>query len=329
MKNVLLIAGLRERYYFEPFVNACKGKRVNLYICDPSRFPNEATLCVTQDRMGRISGFIEVVQLLNNMFAETRINLSEIDTAWHLRESRPLGGTSLDLETRFAANETRQAFRAIFSLLECRWVNSSDAIDRVNSNKLYQQAVAARCGLSIPTTIISNDPAGILEFASPTQGLLAKTMGYIRLDDAGLCSIYSERFSCEELAGSSDAIRACPIYGQTYIEKRYEHRVMVIGKHVLSCQINSQASEATKTDWRHYDFENVEHKQVDLPSATRTKLLRFMEGVDLRYGAIDLIETPDGEFVFLEVNPSGQWGWIADLGGLPIPEAVADMLETM
>ena len=54
-----------------------------------------------------------------------------------------------------------------------------------------------------------------------------------------------------------------------------------------------------------------------------------MEGVDLRYGAIDLIETPDGEFVFLEVNPSGQWGWIADLGGLPIPEAVADMLETM
>lgn len=54
----------------------------------------------------------------------------------------------------------------------------------------------------------------------------------------------------------------------------------------------------------------------------------LLVGFDERISAIDLIETPQGEFVFLEVNPSGQWGWIADLAGLPIPEAVADMLES-
>jgi len=53
----------------------------------------------------------------------------------------------------------------------------------------------------------------------------------------------------------------------------------------------------------------------------------LLVGFDERISAIDLIETPQGEFVFLEVNPSGQWGWIADLAGLPIPEAVADMLK--
>lgn len=58
-------------------------------------------------------------------------------------------------------------------------------------------------------------------------------------------------------------------------------------------------------------------------------LLRFMSSIDLRYGAIDLIETPNGEFVFLEVNPSGQWGWITTLAHLPVAEAVAKMLISL
>lgn len=41
---------------------------------------------------------------------------------------------------------------------------------------------------------------------------------------------------------------------------------------------------------------------------------------------LDLVLTPDGRYVFLEVNPSGQYGWIQDLVGLPIDEAVADLL---
>jgi glutathione synthase/RimK-type ligase-like ATP-grasp enzyme len=104
---------------------------------------------------------------------------------------------------------------------------------------------------------------------------------------------------------------------------------MVIGSRVLSCKIDSQASEATKIDWRHYDFVNVKHTAVNLPDDIQQKLLRFMQAVGLRYGAIDMVETPKGDFVFLEINPSGQWGWIADIAGLPISEAVAEMLDSL
>jgi hypothetical protein len=41
------------------------------------------------------------------------------------------------------------------------------------------------------------------------------------------------------------------------------------------------------------------------------------------YGAYDFIVTPDNRYVFVEVNPSGQWLWIEDLAGCPISEAVA------
>lgn len=82
-------------------------------------------------------------------------------------------------------------------------------------------------------------------------------------------------------------------------------------------------------DWRHYDLENVAHVSAELPQEIQRKILCFMEAIKLQYGALDLIETPEGEFVFLEINPSGQWGWIADLAGLPIPQAVAEMLESL
>jgi hypothetical protein len=39
-----------------------------------------------------------------------------------------------------------------------------------------------------------------------------------------------------------------------------------------------------------------------------------------------MIVTPDGNYVFLEVNPNGQFDWVARRAGLPIYEALADLL---
>jgi len=328
MKNILLIAGLKERYYFDPFLNACKDMDMSVHICDPSLYPKDASIYVVQDDMGCIDGYMDTVQSQNGIIKKSRITLSDVDTAWYLRENYIEDQDELpsSMETRFIQNETRQAMRAIFTTLKCRWINKQESIDYVNSNKLYQQLIASLCGLSIPKTIVSNDPVEVQRFSDFNNGLLAKSIGYTKLDEEGRLALYSERFSVEEIANSHSAINVCPLYGQKYIEKLFEHRVMVIGSRVLSCRIDSQASNKTRVDWRHYDLDNVRHEYVELPNVVKDRLRSFMDMIDLRYGAIDMIETPEGNFVFLEVNPSGQWGWIADLAGLPIPEAVAQML---
>jgi glutathione synthase/RimK-type ligase-like ATP-grasp enzyme len=51
-----------------------------------------------------------------------------------------------------------------------------------------------------------------------------------------------------------------------------------------------------------------------------------MKSLGLSFGAIDLVQKPDGEFVFLEVNPSGQWLWLDRILDLRISDAVADWL---
>ena len=329
MKNVLLVAGLSERYYYGPFLAACDGK-VNIYIFDPSAVPDNGSISLYLGTNGSITGFVDVLKIKGERIESIRLTVSDIHIAWYLRENGNQSDTKKSsLETRFLQNESRGAIQSILSVLDCIWVNRKETVDFLASNKLYQQKIAQQSGLLVPPTLISNNPEDVNRFSCGRDGLLLKTIGYIRLDEEGKHFIYSQRFPHEELTKSSVAISMCPIFAQEYIEKKYEYRVMVIGNKVLACKIDSQASEATKIDWRHYDLENVEHSQTELPEEIQRKLVAFMEKIGLRYGAIDLIETPDGNFVFLEVNPSGQWGWVADIAGLPIPEAVAEMLESL
>ncbi len=63
-------------------------------------------------------------------------------------------------------------------------------------------------------------------------------------------------------------------------------------------------------------------------TATKTsqKLLMLMRRLGLEYGAIDLRLTPDGEYVFFEVNPAGQFLFVEHACGLPISAALAGHL---
>lgn len=326
MKNVLFVAGIDQRYYYDAFAEACVRKGLAVYLLDPSQDPRKVGIDMTLEDSGAIAGTIKVNRYEENDLVETQLSISDIDIAWYLRESGTESVEEEPLEIRFAKEESRRALFSFLSVLDCAWVNRKETISRISSNKLYQQRVALRCGLSVPKTLISNSPESVQAFSREKGGLLVKTLGQTKLDEADEFFLYSERFSCEELEKSATAIQACPLFAQHYVEKRYEYRVMVIGTEVLACRIASQASPMTKTDWRHYDFENVEHVRAELPSIVRKRLLQFMEEIGLTYGAIDLIETPEGNYVFLEVNPSGQWGWIEHYADLGIPQAVAEML---
>ena len=51
-----------------------------------------------------------------------------------------------------------------------------------------------------------------------------------------------------------------------------------------------------------------------------------MDYFSLKYGAIDIILTPDNQHVFLELNSCGEFFWLERAPRLPISEAIADIL---
>ena len=92
------------------------------------------------------------------------------------------------------------------------------------------------------------------------------------------------------------------------MHKSYELKVTVVGTRFFSAKIDSQSRSETKIDWRHLPFEV--DVVLDLPAEIASIVRLFMKEFGLVYGAFDLMVTPDGRHVFLEVNPAGQYMWI-------------------
>lgn len=131
-----------------------------------------------------------------------------------------------------------------------------------------------------------------------------------------------------DAAEEFERVRFAPTLFQRYVEKDYELRVTVVGNAIFAAAIESQRSERSKIDWRRYDTKNTPYYPYRLPDEVEQAILNLMRQLGLEYGAIDLIRTTTGEYVFLEVNPGGQWGWVESLTGHPINEAIARWLMT-
>ena len=126
--------------------------------------------------------------------------------------------------------------------------------------------------------------------------------------------------------GYARRLRFSPVLFQRNIAKRFELRITVVEDEVLAAEIHSQATYRTQLDWRHYDWDHTPYRIHALPDDIRDKCLELTRRLGLRFGAIDMIVTPDGNYVFLEINPSGQWRWIEDQCGLPISDALCHAL---
>ena len=74
------------------------------------------------------------------------------------------------------------------------------------------------------------------------------------------------------------------------------------------------------------DIEDAPITATDLPSDVEEKLRALMARLRLVYGAVDMRLTPEGDHVFLEINPAGQWLFVEARTGQTISEALADEL---
>ena len=98
---------------------------------------------------------------------------------------------------------------------------------------------------------------------------------------------------------SVDLIRHTGGIFQEYVEKEYEIRVTVIGNELFAAKIDSQSEPSAKIDWREAVARGlVKVMPYHLPQAIENKCRRVVSWYGLSFGAIDLIRTPQCEYVF-------------------------------
>ncbi|MFI6024414.1 ATP-grasp ribosomal peptide maturase [Amycolatopsis magusensis] len=230
-----------------------------------------------------------------------------------------------DAEQRFAAREARRAIGGLLmSLPWCSWVNHpSRAADA--EYKPLQLATAAACGLRVPRTAITDVPGdGVVLNVRLGGSVVYKTLSGASVPDGQRVSlIYTTPVTVSDMSDRRVALTAHQF--QERVPKVRDVRATVVGKRVFAANILADEAVGELLDWRA-NYQALRYEPVDLPESVESSLLKMTDQLGLSFAAADFVVTSDDTHYFVDLNPSGQWGWIEEATALPIAEAIAVLL---
>lgn len=262
-------------------------------------------------------------------FSKSKVSFQDIRSIWYRRPVPPIPETAITDEVayEFALAESQSTLDGIWRSLDCFWVSHPDSLKR-SEHKPYQLIAAAQIGLSLPPTLLTNIPDEARKFFTEHEGkIIYKPLKRGRIVRGGnIRLIYTNPVDLDQ-AHQFDYVQYAPVLLQGYVPKQVEIRVTVIGNKAFAVEIHSQEDEETIHDWRRGNTMSLSHKWHVLPRDIEDNCITLVRKLGLAFGAIDLILTPESKYVFLEINPNGQWAWIQQLcPEIPLRETLADVL---
>ena len=249
----------------------------------------------------------------------------DINAVWR-RWKPPLTPDVLSLdykEQEFLRNEWTHFLSPLETFLRhAYWINSREATHRW-SNKITQLQAAQKLGLSIPETLVTNSPDRVSGFIAQHDTVIYKPLTYYIDQDKVL---YTNRITLESVRTNPGAVVVAPGIFQEEIEKAYELRVTVVEDRIFALKIIPEGDSASRLDWRRNQIDRS-YYDYQLDTTLASLLLKFHAMTGLKYAAYDLIVTKNGQPIFLEVNPSGQWLWLELQTGIAVSQAIAEALS--
>lgn len=237
------------------------------------------------------------------------------------KESRPTQAVQ-----KYVNDQWYSWLEALQLINNVTWINHPQANDAME-NKIRQLRLAKELGFNIPNTIFSNDPSAANDFLDQHDGRLIAKALYSPLieEDSQDSFIFSNLIT--ELPVSHAEIRMCPSIFQEPIVPKVDYRVTVIGNTVIAAKIHGVDSCSIPIDWRTKK-DGVTFSECKLPANIEELCRLYVKKSGLLFGAIDLLEY-NNNFTFLEINPNGEWGWLQKPAGLPIAEALCDLMAEL
>ena len=247
---------------------------------------------------------------------DQRISVEDLDVIWWRRvnadqEAAEHAGT--DHERALVNHDCRGALSGMLATeFHGEWISHPTATSRA-ADKIFQLAVAARAGFRIPRTLVSQSREEVLAFAREVGRIIVKPV----VGAPGPLMFTQYLDDTSTIADAS--FTTSPAIYQEYIEGERHVRLNCFGSDLQAALIETSA-----LDWRP-DL-NVPISPWGVPADLRARVAEVLDRLDLRMGIIDLKLTPEGEPVWLEVNPQGQFLFLEPLLGMPLAERFAEFL---
>ena len=320
--TVLIVTFSQDNESVSLVTQAIEAQGGTAFRFDTDRFPTEVQLEIGRGKPQR--GLI--------MDGDRQLDLREVSSVWYRRAryGQQLPDT-MDPQYRDAAiKESRTTIRGVLASIQGFHFDKLSDVD-LAKNKQLQLQVAQDVGLTIPRTLITNNPEAVKRFAADCkeQGIVTKMLtSFAIFGERGEEQVVFTNPVTDRDLENLEGLRLCPMTFQEKVPKALELRITIVGHQVFTAAVDSQRLDGAAYDWRKEGRALVKvWKPYDLPETVEKKLLKLMAYFDLNYGAIDIIVTPDDRYVFLEVNPVGEFFWMELFPpNFPISQAVAKIL---
>ncbi len=222
------------------------------------------------------------------------------------------------LEEQLYRSQWSSFIRNLTVFSNARWLNHPMFTYQAE-NKLFQLEVAKKSGLMIPETIITNDSSNLVD----SKLYIVKALDTPVFYEAG-----QEMFTYSTIATGTEikesSLRKAPVIVQECIEDKVDLRVTVVGNRVFPASITKD-NHGIRGDWRKTKKEELQYQRASIPIDVEERLLCLMKALNLSFGGIDLV-LKDNQYFFIEVNPTGEWGWIEAAVGYDIHGAIVDWM---
>ncbi len=256
------------------------------------------------------------------------VDIDEVSMAFCLSPLYRLEGKQLSQEARFWYFSWKESLYGFYSLLSLKNVFVNNSVENCLrcQNKILTFPIAQAIGLKIPEPLISNSKKNIANFFTKENQLVLKALHQMQLDlDGESTMILTQKVMARDFADYGEKNES-PLFLQSFIDKIYDLRVVVIGSEVLACKIDASKSLLGNVDYRAYDMPNTPHSCIEIPSDLKDKILSLCRMMRLDYVSIDLCVDSSEEYWLLDVNPFGRYLWLEYATGMPITLKMANFL---
>ncbi|MEC3977750.1 MvdC/MvdD family ATP grasp protein [Amycolatopsis sp. H20-H5] len=301
----------------DPIVTELTARGTAVFRVDLGQFPQRLAVDARVDGTGRWEGYLAT--------EHRRVELSDIRGIWYRRSSQfDFPGTLAPAHRAYADAEARFGLGGVLATLDAVWANhpnrSADA-----QYKPLQLSIARRCGLRIPSTLITNVPAAAASFAADLgpDAAVTKSLGANIVHSDDQARVAHTRPLRDLNPDTFAPVAATATQLQARVSKHEDWRVIVVGEQVFTIAIRTD-DPAASIDWR----ANINALTLDwiwTPPELEKSLLRYAENLGMTYLAADFAVDQDGP-CFLEANTAGIYGGFEARTGAPITAAIADLL---
>lgn len=190
-------------------------------------------------------------------------------------------------------------------------------------NKIEQLEAALSIGLKIPSTFITNSRAKLhTSVLGVEKTLLTKAI-------QENVFAYKKQHFYDIKASETDANSVddyfYPSLFQKSIDKSLEIRVFYLDGKCYALGMLLCSSEDRVIDFRTA-VKELRYCRYQLPEHIADSLIQLMNRLKLHTGSIDMIVDTNDEYYFLEVNPTGQLGWVSAYGNYYLEKKIAEYL---